>query len=176
MQRKSTSSTEQRSADSPNVAILCTGGTFDKTYDPISESLELKGDPAARRILLKAQVREANVSVVTQKDSLDLTEEDLKLICSEIDRISERRIVIVHGTSRMVETANRVKNILDKTIIFTGAMVPSSIDATESAFNLGFALASARILGPGVWIAMSGEVFQLGEVTKNMAAGRFERL
>jgi L-asparaginase len=38
------------------------------------------------------------------------------------------------------------------------------------------AVAAAQLADPGVYIAMSGQVFAAGEVRKNRGANRFERL
>lgn len=165
-----------RSNGSHLVSILCTGGTFDKSYDPIKERLVVSGRPAAERIVTVAQVLGVSVSVAAQKDSLDLTEEELLRIRDSIEKVLEKRVVVVHGTSRLIENAMKVRRNVGKTVVFTGAMVPASIDSTEASFNLGFALAAARILEPGVWIAMSGEIFRPQEVIKNADLGRFERI
>lgn len=164
------------SADTRPLLVVCTGGTFDKVYDPIRENLVVVGRPASERILKSANVPGVVLAAVTHKDSLDLTNEEIDKIGETIERASESRVVVVHGTSRLVETAQSIRNRAGKTIVFTGAMVPASIDSSEASFNLGFAIACARILNVGVWIAMNGQIFRPGEVVKNSQAGRFERL
>jgi L-asparaginase len=46
---------------------------------------------------------------------------------------------------------------------------------SDAVFNLGFAMAAAGLLSPGVYVAMNGEVFEAGRVRKNTEAGRFQR-
>jgi L-asparaginase len=43
-------------------------------------------------------------------------------------------------------------------------------------FNAGMAVAAAQVAPPGVYIAMSGQVFEAGHVRKNRAKNRFEEL
>jgi L-asparaginase len=65
---------------------------------------------------------------------------------------------------------------LDKTVVLTGAMIPYAVMGSDSLFNLGFAVAAAELLAPGVYIAMNGQVFPWHNVRKNTATGVFEPL
>ena len=159
-----------------DVAILCTGGTFDKRYDSEQESLLFKGTSATHVILKKAQAKGIRVETIFEKDSLDVNEDDLKALANAIEMSRESKIVVVHGTSRMIETAKYVEKLTAKAVIFIGAMVPHSIDSVESSFNLGFALGVVQQIDEGVKIAMSGEVFSVFEVVKNPSGPRFEFL
>ena len=64
----------------------------------------------------------------------------------------------------------------DKTIVFTGAMIPYEIANSDALFNFGFACGVAQTLPPGVYVAMNGTVFTWDNVTKNRAAGVFQAL
>jgi L-asparaginase len=61
----------------------------------------------------------------------------------------------------------------DKTIVLTGALSPARFAETDAPFNLGMAFATAQMAPPGVWIAMSGQVFDGLKVRKDRAAGKF---
>lgn len=84
-------------------------------------------------------------------------------------------MIITHGTDTMAETAAALSDIGDKTIVLFGAMQPARMRRSDAVFNLGFAMAAATLLEPGIYIAMNGEVFEAGKVRKNLRAGRFER-
>ena len=72
----------------------------------------------------------------------------------------EKAIVIVHGTDTMRDTAQVLGAALsDKTIVFTGAMIPYEIADSDALFNFGFACGVAQTLPPGVYVAMNGKVF-----------------
>ena len=77
------------------------------------------------------------------------------------------KIVITHGTDTMTETAKLLsENIKNKTIVFTGAMIPYKFGASDGLFNLGSALTAAQILNKGIYIAINGNVFKWDEVKK----------
>ena len=98
------------------------------------------------------------------------------LVVELTDSLREARIVIVHGTDTMRDTAAVLgAAALAKTIVLTGAMVPYEIAESDALFNLGFAIAAAQLSAPGVWVAMNGQVFAWNDVRKNRAAGVFER-
>lgn len=60
--------------------------------------------------------------------------------------------------------------------MLVGAFVPHSQENSDAFFNLGYAVAAAQLLAGGVWVTMGGETFAWNAVTKNKAAGRFERI
>lgn len=155
--------------------ILATGGTFDKQYDPVNGTL---GFQATHLPELLRQARcqiEHQVSTVLLKDSLDMHDDDRAAILQQCRTVPERHLVVVHGTDTMTETAHLLADAgLAKTIVLTGAMVPSTCAGSDAAFNLGAAMAFAQILEPGVYIAMNGTCFPWNQVRKNRSLGRFE--
>jgi L-asparaginase len=109
-------------------------------------------------------------------DSLEMTDTHRETLARHISTINEGRIVVVHGTDTMVESAAAVmlQRKAHQTIVFTGAMLPVSVAASDGLFNLGLATAAVQLLPPGVYIAMSGQVFPADQVRKNRARARFE--
>jgi L-asparaginase len=155
------------------VLILTTGGTIDKTYfDALSEyQIGESGVPA---LLRQARVAlPVRIAEVCRKDSLELTDADRALIASQAAAAPERRIVITHGTDTMTETAKVLAQVAGKTMVLTGALAPARFAESDAAFNLGMAMAAAQVAPPGVYIAMSGQVFDGLRVRKDRAAGRF---
>ena len=86
------------------------------------------------------------------------------------------RYVITHGTDTMPETAEALTGLDGKTIVLTGALTPARFRATDAIFNVGMAVAAVQAARPGVYIAMSGQVFAAGKVRKNRDKNRFEAL
>ena len=159
-----------------NMRIIATGGTFDKHYDPISGQLVFT-DSVIPAALARARIT-APVSFepLLALDSLDMDDKHRQQICAACVCASEDRIVIVHGTDTAQQTAEVLGHVaLKKTIVITGAMVPYEIANSDALFNLGFALAAARLLPAGVYVAMNAEIFTWNEVQKNRVAGVFER-
>ena len=117
------------------------------------------------------------VDVLMLKDSNDMTEEDRQSILERCRQMPEERAVITHGTDTMADTARFLgERIKDKTLILTGAMTPFVMERSDSLFNLGFAIASARQLPRGVYVVMNGMVFDWDNVRKNRDVGMFETL
>lgn len=117
-------------------------------------------------------------------DSLDMTDEDRKVILENCKKTTEDRIVITHGTDTMIETAkvlaSEVKDeqssLSDKTIVLTGAMIPYKFGSSDALFNIGSALSFVQILPHGIYIAMNGKYFNWNNVRKNKDIGEFEEI
>lgn len=156
------------------ILVLTTGGTIDKAYfDALSEyQIVESGIPALlneARVALPFRVIE-----LMRKDSLELTGADRVLIASAAREAPECRIVVTHGTDTMTDTARVLAaEVPGKTIVLTGALTPARFAETDAPFNLGMAFAAAQTCPAGVWIAMSGEVFDGLKVRKDRAAGKF---
>ncbi|MEL8054885.1 MAG: asparaginase domain-containing protein [Pseudomonadota bacterium] len=153
--------------------IFTTGGTIDKIYfDALSEFKV--GEPAMDAILREANVGfDYDLTSLMKKDSLDLTDEDRANIFEAVKTCDADRILITHGTDTMAQTAERLLGIDDKTIVLTGAMQPARLRSTDAIFNVGFALAATQLAPAGIYIAMSGQVFEAGSVRKDRTAGQF---
>ena len=156
------------------VAILTTGGTFDKVYFDANSEYSI-GDPCITAILDEGNVNsDYRIQSILKKDSLDITSKERQIIKNSVQECVEERIIIIHGTDTMVETAKSLEDIKDKTIVLTGAMQPARFKKTDAIFNSGFALAAAQILEYGVYITMNGMVFHSDNVKKNIDLGKFE--
>ncbi len=160
-----------------SLRIIATGGTFDKHYDPLTGNLYFR-DSVLPGALQRARIAQDCVfEPLLALDSLDMQDEHRQQVRQACQRSKEDRIVVVHGTDTMRETAAVLGAAkLDKTIVLTGAMVPYLVDDSDAFFNLGFACAAARLSKPGVYIAMNGQLFDWDNVKKNREQGRFEVL
>ncbi|WP_320128399.1 asparaginase domain-containing protein [uncultured Sphaerochaeta sp.] len=162
------------------LRIITTGGTFDKQYDAI------KGELTFRESQLPRILQQARCTLTVQLegplaiDSLYMTEEQRQEVASSCLASNEERIVVVHGTDTMCKTAAVVAESLGKedrhVIIFTGAMIPYSLENSDAVFNLGCAITAVQILTPGVYICMSGKIFTWNNCIKNKEKGIFQNL
>jgi L-asparaginase len=164
-------------AQKPAARIIVTGGTFDKRYDAI------KGELTFTQTHLPAMLEEARVKLPLATDirllidSLQMTDAHRQEVLKACREAPERSIVVVHGTDTMVETARVIgEAALSKTVVFTGAMVPYSVQGSDASFNLGFALAAALTLVPNAYVAMNARVFPWDDVQKDRGQGSFKRL
>lgn len=161
---------------SDSILVLTTGGTIDKHYfDALSEFQV--GESMAGPLLREARVAlPVRIVELLRKDSLDLADVDRAQIAAAAAAAPETRIVITHGSDTMTDTAQVLAAIPGKTMVLTGALAPARFAESDAAFNLGMAFAAAQCCAPGVWIAMSGQVFDGLKVRKDRAAGRFVAL
>ncbi len=156
------------------IKFFTVGGTIDKVYfDALSEYHV--GPPAIKNILKDARVNfQYKVVSLLKKDSLEITPEDRQTIFDAIAADPAALVVITHGTDTMVDTALALQPIQNKTIVLTGAMEPAGFKSSDATFNLGSAIAAVQCLPPGVYIAMSGRIFDPDKVSKNREAKQFQ--
>jgi len=155
--------------------IIVTGGTFDKHYDAI------KGELTFKESHLPAILEQSRVTIPVEIeinqliDSLNMLDEHRQRVLDACRAAPEKFIIVIHGTDTMQQTAAVVgEAALDKTIVFTGAMIPYSVQGSDALFNLGFALAAAQSLPANTYVAMNGRVFTWDQVRKNKTGGVFE--
>ena len=160
---------------SKTIHFIATGGTFEKHYNA------LDGELVFVQTHLPEMLEQARVTVpythetVFLMDSLDMQDSHRLKVLAACQGADAARIVIVHGTDTMRETAEVLgKAGLGKTIVLTGAMVPYEFDGSDAFFNLGAAVSAVQLLPEGVYIMMNGRVFDWNHVKKNRQIGQFE--
>lgn len=157
------------------LRIIATGGTFDKHYNELNGTLGFADSHLPAAIARARITAPVELELLPLLDSLDMGDADRQRVLASCQAAPERAIVIVHGTDTMKETAAVLgPAVLDKTIVFTGAMIPYEIDNSDAFFNLGFACGVAQALPAGVYVAMNGRIFAWDNVQKNRAAGVFQ--
>ncbi len=169
--------------DNSQILFLLTGGTIEKIY---SETKEItiftkESDSIIQKILeknIRVQGLEIAFQRALQKDSLDMDDADRQKILEICLETNAEKIVIVHGTSTMTKTAELLqseKKLLEKTIVFTGAMRPYSLhEFSDASANISSALTTVQLLEKGMFLAMNGKIFSVGKVEKNTKFGIFE--
>lgn len=158
------------------LLIVTTGGTIDKVYFDDKSDFQV-GEPQIGRILQELGVAfRFSVIPLLRKDSLHINAEDRELLRAAISAQDTPHVLVTHGTDTMVETAQVLASIADKTIVLTGALNPARFRGSDAEFNIGTAVGAVQCLPAGVYIAMNGRVWHPGKVRKNVAANRFEAL
>ena len=157
------------------IKFITTGGTIDKIYFDDLSQFEV-GESQVQHILAEGLVAfDFDVVPLMHKDSLEVTDKDRQELHDFIAADAASRYVITHGTDTMPETADALCDLQDRIIVLTGALTPARFRTTDAIFNVGMAVAAAQVASPGVYIAMSGQVFNAGSVRKNRAKNRFEK-
>ena len=159
-----------------HIRFITTGGTIDKVYFDELSQFEV-GESVLEHILREALVQfDWDVVPLMKKDSLEIQDSDRRVLRDYIANDDATHYVITHGTDTMPETAEMLQSLKGRTIVLTGALTPARFRTTDAVFNVGMAVAAVQAVEPGVYIAMSGQVFRAGEVRKNRDENRFEPL
>jgi len=160
------------------IKIFITGGTIDcQKIDEKTQKYIFTKTHIPEMLEQGRNRTKVNLEVLMLKDSLDMTDDDRKIILEKCKKAPENKIVITHGTDTMVETAQILgKNIKNKIIVLLGAMTPFVFKNSDALFNLGAAITAVQILKKGVYIAMNGKIFTWDNVRKNRKLGEFETL
>ena len=164
-------------ADKKYIKIFATGGTFDKEYDEINGELFFKETHLHELLDLGRSQLNVKIETLMMVDSLKMSKSEKNYIVEKCKEEKTDRIIITHGTDTMIDTAKLIaKNIYNKTIILTGAMIPIKFGSSDGLFNLGSAMSFVQVLEPGVYITMNGRYFHYNNVRKNKKLGIFERI
>jgi L-asparaginase len=160
------------------IQVFVTGGTFDKDYNYISGELYFKDTHLTKMFDRGRCTLDINVKTLMMIDSTEMTDEDREIVKYNCIRSRSDKILITHGTDRMVKTALLLQTEkLAKTIVITGAMVPYAFGtSSDGFFNLGSALAFVQSLPQGVYVVMNGRYFNAENVQKNTKTGYFESI
>jgi L-asparaginase len=159
------------------IRILCAGGTFEKKYNEIPQTLVFEESHLPEILSVGRSMLPVEIEMIFLMDSLDMTDEHHLKICERVKAAPEKHIVVTHGTDRMVKTATFLEGqVQDKTVVFTGSMIPYEFRNSDAEFNMGCALAFVQALPPGIYVTMNGRVWPHNKVRKNLETGIFEGL
>ena len=159
-----------------NITVLNTGGTFNKRYNPIKGQLEVPSDNIALDKIVKSCFNvEFEIKNIVSKNSLHFTQEDRKAILENIKNSTSDKIIIIHGTDTVDLTAKFIDGKVEgKKIVFTGAMVPMSIDEVEATMNFSQAIGFLNApIENGIYLSMHGVVVEHSKLKKDRNVGQF---
>jgi len=160
------------------IALLATGGTIEKTYDPLAGVLHNQVS-VLDVMLARMELRGVEMSRVPlmNKDSLDMDERDHEFIARTTHHLAEVQdgVVIVHGTDRLARTGELIleQGTPPVPVVLTGAMRPYELRSTDALQNLTEALLAVQLLPPGVYCVMHNRVLPFPGVVKDRIAGTF---
>ena len=159
------------------IKIIVTGGTFDKEYNEHTGELFFNKTHIPEMLKLGRSRLKLKIITLMMRDSLHMIDSDLNIILDECRNSKEDKILITHGTDKMVKTAKVLgQSIKNKTIVITGAIIPYAFGSSDGMFNLGSALAFVQALPNGVYISMNGRIFNWNNAQKNKENGNFEEI
>lgn len=162
------------------IHVIATGGTIEKVYSEQTgdvQNLDSKIDRYFR--MLRLPDAEIAVTHLMNKDSLEMTDADRRTVLATVrEKLAAKPapVIITHGTDTMVETGLLLEaNLPDLKfpIILTGAMTPLGFEGSDGLQNLTESLLAARVLAPGVYVALHNQVFPVDRVRKDRKLARF---
>ena len=159
--------------------VLTTGGTIEKVYSEQTGSVA-NLDSKIDRYLGRLRLPDSEIRVVPlmNKDSLEMTGADRKIILARVNELLSDHvpIVITHGTDTMVQTGLFLQSGLTSLkvpIVLTGAMTPLGFEGSDGLQNLTESLLAVQLLEPGVFVVMHSQAFPVHRVRKNPQLARF---
>ena len=161
------------------IYLISTGGTIEKVYSEQSGVVENRAAKLDRYLrMLRLPDAEVQTVHVMNKDSLEMTDADRAEVRERVaGLIAEGApIVISHGTDTMVDTGRYLEKSFPELkipIILTGAMTPLGFEGSDGLQNLTESLLAARLVAPGVYIVMHGQVFPVAHARKDKEKATF---
>ena len=158
------------------MLILNSGGTFNKRYNPQTGELDVPYDNYAIEKILESYTPKYDLAGVVYKDSLEMDNNDRKMLTNIIMESTDDSFIIVHGTDTMDKTAEFLDAVFeDRKIVLVGSMKPFEIESIEASLNLGIAIGFLKAQPQnGVYISMSGHISAWDMIVKNRGKGQFE--
>jgi len=164
------------------LRVFLTGGTIDAASIS-ADGTYYFGKTHFPKMRRQARMNKSRVwdDILMLKDSNYMNDADRKLIFRNCKGAKEKRILILHGTDTIVQTAAYLARNFDpvslsgKTIVLIGSIVPYNQLNSEAMFNFGCGQMATQLLSSGIYIVMNGEVFNWNEVRKNRKLQVFEK-
>jgi len=156
-----------------SVAVVMTGGTIAKSYDP-SEARLYNFEPKVKELI--SELRTDDLELVycdlMHLDSLEIGEKERAQIVNQIRQSAAAHdaVLVTHGTDSMADTAENLFSSVSTPkvpVIFTGAMIPYSLKGSDAIQNVTEALLALRLLPAGVYIALHNRILSLPGVRKD---------
>ena len=154
------------------ITFLIWGWTIDKDYWVGKGMYDVEiWNPTINKIVEKFDINsEIEIVEVIRKDSLDMTNDDRKLVKEKLKNISNDKIIITHWADTMIDTWKVIQDIENKIVILVGSARPWAMNNSDAELNIWYALWILAILADEkkywVYLAMNWEYFNLNNVEK----------
>ena len=165
------------------VYVITMGGTIEKVYSE-QEGAVLNSTSKVERYLNQLRLPDCEVQVIPlmNKDSLEMTVQDRRLLASQLTSLlpDGHPVVIIHGTDTMAETGRYIQKLFEHhmkvPVVLTGAMTPLGFEGSDGLQNITESLMAARLLRPGVFIVFHGQIHRANRARKDKKLGTFVKI
>jgi L-asparaginase len=165
------------------IYVVAAGGTIEKVYSEQTGTVRNADSKIERYFrLLRLPDAEIRITQVMNKDSLEMTDADRRLVLDAVRQLLAAEpapMVITHGTDTMVETGLLLKQELSDLhypIVMTGAMTPLGFEGSDGLQNLTESLLAVRLLPPAIWLVIHNQVFPIDQVRKDREKAQFKKV
>ena len=161
------------------IQVITTGGTIEKAYSEQSGAVLNTTNKIGQYLqLLRLPDLEVHVTPLMNKDSLEMSPQDRAGLVAKVGDLLplHQPVVITHGTDTMVESGLAIERAYPAPsvpIVLTGAMSPLGFEKSDGLQNLTESLFAARLIPPGVYVVIHGQVFPVAHVRKDRELGTF---
>ncbi|OQS03250.1 L-asparaginase [Thraustotheca clavata] len=170
--------------ENPQVCFIQMGGTIDRRGLSTSYYGELVqteiGDSCVREILTKSLCTTSyEIVCVSKKEGSDINENDQKCLITTLFQTKATRVIVTHSLESILSTAqfvNEKLSLMNKVIIFTGAMIPAISPLSDASFAIGYALGISNYLKNGVYISVHDQVIPASNCVRNEQTGFFQAI
>ena len=164
----------------PAIALIATGGTIAGAAASATDTTGYAAGSLGAAELLAAVPQLGELAEIRAEQAFNLDSKDMgpghwlqlaRRAQALLDDPAIDGIVITHGTDTLEETAWFLHLVLhgDKPVVMTAAMRPATALSADGPMNLWEAVqvaSSAAFRGPGVLVAVGGEVFGAADFAK----------
>ncbi|MEM9631649.1 MAG: asparaginase domain-containing protein [Pseudomonadota bacterium] len=163
-----------------SIAVVMTGGTIAKSYDPTLAKL-VNAEPKVTEIIAGLRTDDLRFDYVDlmHLDSLEIGDAERRQIASAVAAACKTHdgVLVTHGTDSMAQSGaflcERMQDI-PVPVVFTGAMVPFALKGSDAAQNIAEALLALRLLPAGAYVVLHNRVLRLPGVQKDHETLTFE--
>ena len=157
-----------------SVAVVMTGGTIAKTYDPLKARL-VNTEPKLKEIIaaLRTDDIEFHFHDMMHLDSLEIGPEERNRITTKTADLTRSHdgVLVSHGTDSLADTATELCSQCEPPVpvVFTGAFVPFTVTGSDAVQNVTEALLALRMLPAGVYLSMHNRILTFPGARKDYA-------
>lgn len=155
------------------VTFLTCGWTIDKDYWLWKWIYDVDiWEPVISKIIEEFDLNyKIEIIEALRKDSLDMTDNDRKIVKEKLKKVKNNRVIITHWTDTMIYTWKTIEeSSKDKVVILVWAARPWNMRYSDADLNIWYALWILDILADEkkywVYLAMNWEYFNLNNVEK----------